>query len=144
MKKSITILLCVAISLFGYSQKNIAGTWEGELHHHSGEYFNQYKITLQIQQEGDQVTGISYIEVADIYAEMSFEGTFKGNRLEFQENQILREKTPEELSWCIKQASLQFEIDNGVFKMKGPWSGNTGIAPTQSGNISLIKATPRA
>ena len=144
MKRITTIIFCCVISLFGYSQNNISGTWEGVLDQRYGKYFDKYKITLQIEQVGDQIKGTSYIAVADIYAEMAFEGTYKDDVLVFQENRIIRENIPEDLSWCIKQASLQIEIDNGVFLMVGPWTGNSGISPRESGHISLQKTDPRA
>lgn len=145
MKPFFSLLLFLLPFLALAQTPNISGTWKGIITQDEGGYRSTYDLELVLKQEGNKVTGRSYVRVDDIFAVMELEGEFSGGVFfRFQESQIVDAKKFEGLEWCIKRGQLLLKQEKDTWKLEGFWQGNTNVSTCIPGKIYLKKATPRA
>jgi outer membrane protein OmpA-like peptidoglycan-associated protein/Mg-chelatase subunit ChlD len=84
-------------------------TWKGFLYQPKDGMREQYRLSFDVQQLGNNISGISRIEYLDKpltnYGIMQMQGTMKGSFLEIEETQI-KEEVLENGYWFLKKGSL--------------------------------------
>ena len=88
------LLVLLLLPLLAVAQYDFSGTWEGELTQGDGGYAPVYKFKLHIEQEGLKITGRTFVEVGEIYAEWKFKGRLIGNKAIHWEETELMEVRP--------------------------------------------------
>ncbi|MFZ2900759.1 MAG: hypothetical protein WA004_19150 [Saprospiraceae bacterium] len=140
-------LICLALSfpLLLAGQINLSGTWKGIITQDEGGYRSTYDFELVIKQDGNKITGRSFVKIDDIFATMELEGEFSGGVIfRFQETAIVDSKKFDGLEWCVKRGQLLFKQDKEGWKLEGFWQGVTEFTTCIPGKIFLKKANPRA
>jgi len=146
MKKQL-FAACLLISSFSVAfAQNLSGTWEGVITQDKGGILDNYtfKIYMQVKKDG-LVKGTAYVRADefDIYAFMQFKGTFDGTYIRIEEDEILRQKVKDEISWCIKDYKLKL-ISSDKLRLEGKWRGYAKTGACVPGEIYLTKSEPRA
>jgi len=145
MIKSGLSFLILAFPLLLAGQTNLSGTWKGIITQDEGGYRSTYDFELVIKQDGNKITGRSFVRIDDIFATMELEGEFSaGVIFRFQETAIVDSKKFEGLEWCVKRGQLLFKQDKEGWKLEGFWQGVTEFSTCIPGKIFLKKANPRA
>jgi len=146
MKKPLLIIYFLTSTVFAVSAQNVSGTWEGIITQEEGGILGEYafKIFISVDKDG-KVKGSAYVEAdeLDIYAIMGFDGTFDGEYIDIQEDEILREQRVDDIFWCLKEYRLQL-LSAGTLRLEGKWSGYTSTGACIPGKIYLKKSAPRA
>jgi len=123
---------------------NLTGYWCGKITQNKGGIRPEYSIELYLTQKGSTITGRSFVYFDKVYAEMSLEGTLQdGKILQFKETKITAYKRLDGMEWCLKGAVLNVLKAGSVWKLEGPWTGNTSFGPCIPGKIYLKKSIPR-
>ncbi|MEQ8703521.1 MAG: hypothetical protein RIC19_06360 [Phaeodactylibacter sp.] len=139
------LLLLLSLPALTQAQYDFTGTWEGVLTQNTGGYAPEYEFTLYLQQEGNQITGRSYVKYGNIFAEMKLTGQLVGDKaIHWEESAIIDNWKHENMEWCYKQATLFIVAQGKEDKLEGPWSGNTGQSDCIPGKIMLKRTSPRA
>jgi hypothetical protein len=106
--------------------EDLNGIWKGTLTQGPGGCYPQYFLELQINFNGDQLTGKAY----DYYdkshfIKMSFTGRYNPttHRLVLIENQILQADIPGECEACIKTYDLNYSKKDNEEQLIGDWKG---------------------
>jgi hypothetical protein len=143
--KSGLAFLVLFFPLLLAGQINLSGTWKGIITQDEGGYRSTYDFELVIRQDGNKITGRSFVKIDDIFATMELEGEFSGGVIfRFQETAIVDSKKFEGLEWCFKRGQLLFKQDKEGWKLEGFWQGATEFSTCIPGKIFLKKANPRA
>lgn len=131
--------------LFG---QNMSGEWNGVLRQEVGGAASAYYFQLNLQQEGEIITGTSkvyFVEKPQYYAVMELRGTFKDDILRLNELKIKEEQVFGGLEWCVKKMSLKFTFQKDGFCINGTWSGTVQDgSPCVPGTIKMCKMVPIA
>jgi hypothetical protein len=119
----LVILLTLACVARG---EDLNGIWKGTLTQGPGGCYPQYFLELQINFNGDQLTGKAY----DYYdkshfIKMSFTGRYNPttHRLVLIENHILQADIPGECEACIKTYDLNYSKKDNEEQLIGDWKG---------------------
>jgi hypothetical protein len=106
--------------------EDLNGIWKGTLTQGPGGCYPQYFLELQINFNGDQLTGKAY----DYYdkshfIKMSFTGRYNPttHRLVLIENQIIQADIPGECEACIKTYDLNYSKKDNEEQLIGDWKG---------------------
>jgi hypothetical protein len=144
--KTKLIILLLTLPLLASAQYDFTGTWEGVLTQGTGGYAPEYAVKLHIEQDGLKITGRTFVEVGEIYAEMEFKGRLIGNKaIHLEETKLLRNYKYEHMEWCYKSADLFLILNGEEAKLEGPWRGVTeGESECIPGKIIVKKTSPRA
>ena len=143
MKTKITILLCLC-SLSLLAQEEITGSWKGILTQDRGGFRSKYEFELYLKQDGDKITGRSYVYIEEIYAEFDLEGYFVDDKtIFFQETKIGQNKILPGMQWCIKNGELELKRSGDSQKLEGYWEGHTPTNDCIPGKIFLQRIIPR-
>lgn len=98
--------------------QELSGRWTGRLTQEgkSGAFAYQ----LDLQQDGDKVSGVSFSTTADGGASARFEltGVWDGRRLVLQE---IRQTEPTSPKWCLKYATLELSRTDKGLHLEGDW-----------------------
>lgn len=129
-----------------YAQLAIfTGQWTGKLTQNAGGYRTDYYFELNLQLNGREVSGRSFVSVDGIYAEMELIGFIaEGDVLHFEEQRLIRAKKPKELEWCYKSGQLKLVRRSDAIYLEGPWQGVAANGPCVPGWIVLKKQLPKA
>ncbi len=131
--------------LFGQEIDNLNGSWVGTITQDEGGYRSDYEFEMYLKQEGDKITGRSYVYVDNIYAEMELVGELhSGFFFRFQEVKMLDFEKFEGMEWCIKKGQLLIKLDKDEWIMDGYWQGNTSFSDCIPGRVKLRRVKPRA
>lgn len=130
--------------LLASAQKDFSGVWKGTLTQEPGGFAPVYEFELYLRQDGNKVTGRSYVAIGSIYAVMDLKGVQEGNTVHLTETNIVNNWKREDMEWCYKKADLTMYIQGKQVKLEGPWSGNTGHNDCIPGKIYLKRDVPRA
>ncbi len=123
----------------------LPGIWTGQLEQGVGGFARSYTFELTIQLDGNQIKGQSYITVGKNKATMSFKGRLKGLSVEIEEIKMTDYFLEKDIfSWCIKNLHLEFGFENGRYRLKGPWDGQSREGQCSPGTIKVFKETIRA
>jgi hypothetical protein len=145
MKQLLTLgLLMLSLCLFG--QENVSGKWSGTITQNEGGYRSSYEFEMFIQQDGNKISGRTFVYVDDIHAEMKFSGEIhSGIYVRFQESEMVDFKKFEGMEWCIKKGQLILKKSGGgPWELEGFWQGNTTFSNCIPGKVHLTQVTPRA
>lgn len=127
------------------AQGEVSGYWEGELTQDEGGYRSSYKFEMFIIQQGDKITGRSYVFVDDIYAQMEIKGNLhSGLLLMITDMNIIDDKISEGMEWCLKTYQLVRKVKAQQLILEGRWQGKTSFSSCIPGKITLRKVEPRA
>jgi outer membrane protein OmpA-like peptidoglycan-associated protein len=133
MKRAVLAILTLAT--FSVLGQNVTGHWQGILTHPNDTigFTNNYTFFLNIEQEGDEVSGYSRIEMANSknFSVMQFEGTFSNNHMDFTETAWEESHMGKGLfiNWCLKRISLIYTWEDSTESMRGIWSSNSECGP---------------
>ena len=129
---------------------DISGHWEGTITRDEGAgKRTTFKMELDLQQKGKDITGISYVHAEQdkrvFSANMSVVGKFSRSYFKYEEMKMLNFDPIPNGEWCIKKAELIFRTEkNSTPTLEGIWEGKTGTnAECMPGRISLHKKPPR-
>ena len=137
------ILLFIAAAGSG---EDLNGIWKGTLTQGPGGCYPQYFLELQINYNGDHITGRAY----DYYdkshfVKMSFTGRYnpQTHRLVLIENGILQADIPGDCEACVKTYDLNYSKNGDEEELNGVWKGTyTAKRLTcPPGQIRLKRAT---
>lgn len=140
-------LLIVIFSLllsFSTNGDPFAGEWEGKLTH-EGEYSESYDLYIEIKKDGDGYSGMSIVQVNDIYAKMEISGKLHGKELlVLEDGKVITHEIPDGMEWCHKSYQLRLSEEDGKIFLVGAWQGVTSFANCIPGKIRLERAKIRA
>lgn len=146
MRKSIglafTVFFLAPICFLFAQTPVLSGTWLGKLEQQGDALFSQYRLRMELKQEGTRVTGMSYINVADnsdLYAKMKLEGRFEKGVFTFHELELVDSKQKNEWGWCLKRGELTLKQVGEFRRLEGPWEGYMDDFPCLPGTIALEK-----
>ena len=126
--------------------EDLNGIWKGTLTQGPGGCYPQYFLELQINFNGDHLTGKAY----DYYdkahfVKMSFTGRYNPttHRLVLIENEILQADIPGECEACIKTYDLNYSKNGDIEALTGDWKGvySAKRLVCPPGRIQLKRAT---
>ena len=139
-------LLCLPFAHVLTAQPTIfSGNWEGKLTQNEGGYRQEYSFTLQVELQGKDLKGTSFVRVEEIFAEMDWIGFIAdGNVLHFKEERLRRANKPRELEWCYKSAQLKLVRRSDALYLEGPWQGTSETGVCIPGWIVIRKQIPKA
>ena len=129
--------------VFFFAQPDVSGNWVGIITQKEGGYRSKYKFELFLFQNGDEISGRSYVYVDDIYAEMILKGKIEEDLLTFYETKIIEFKEFEGMEWCIKNGKLRLLKSGNNWKLEGLWEGVTSFGACIPGKVFLQKIVPR-
>lgn len=104
---------------------NLSGEWFGEeIQYDPTQSFIKvkFKIIFKLKQEGNRVYGTSYIEdkYRGSYGDMKIRGIIIGNKLHFEEYEILDEKFYEPgFIWCLRSGELSIKENGANIVLEG-------------------------
>jgi hypothetical protein len=142
MKKIIsTTVLAAFISIGIFSQNHeilheksiskfdVSGKWVGKRHQYTSDHkgiLQTFEYEFNLTQEGNIVTGTSSIYGTNgDYGDMKLRGVIVGNKLMFEEYEILSENHSNPLrTWCFKAGELCFAKDGNKVKLIGATSSH--------------------
>jgi hypothetical protein len=106
--------------------EDLNGIWKGTLTQGPGGCYPQYFLELQINFNGDRLTGKAY----DYYdkthfVKMSFTGRYnpQTHRLVIIENEVIQADIPGECEPCIKTYDLNYSKNGEQEELNGDWKG---------------------
>lgn len=140
MKKlySITALICLLFAVVHaqsteplsekqVSKIDVSGKWVGKRHQYTSDktaILQTFEYEFNLKQEGNIVTGTSSIFGTNgDYGDMKLRGVIVGNKLVFEEYEIVSENQSNPLrTWCFKAGELTFAKDGNKVKLIGATS----------------------
>jgi hypothetical protein len=116
---------------------NLTGTWNGTLSQPQGPYVPVFNYTMQLLQNGAQVTGTARISVPSqpqYFGDFVLSGTVDaGGNFNFQELRVTAQQVPSGTAgWCLKSGTLR-EAGGAPRRLVGNWTA-PGCPP---GSIDL-------
>ena len=128
MKLFFNLLLVFSVG-FCSAQQDLNGYWKGIITQEDGGFIPEYSFELFIIQNGDKISGRSYVYVDSIYAEMNLSGEIhSGVYLELKDEKILDHQELLGMEWCIKKYQLLLKQRNSVMYLEGHWQGETSFS----------------
>src|ERR1700744_3336670 len=106
--------------------EDLNGIWKGTLSPGAGGCYTQYFLELQINFNGDRLTGKAYDYYdKDHFVKMSFTGRYnpQTHRLVLIESQVLQTVIPVECEACIKTYDLNYSKNGDQEELNGDWKG---------------------
>ena len=126
------------------AQDGFSGVWKGILTQDDGGFRSKYEFELYLIQDGDKITGRSYVYIDNIFAEMDLEGSLlNDNTIWFQETTIGYNKILPGMHWCLKNGKLTLKKSWSSQKLEGYWEGKTPFSDCVPGKIYLQRIIPR-
>jgi hypothetical protein len=104
---------------------NVSGEWIGEeIQYDPTQSFIKvkFKVIFKLKQEGNRVYGTSYIEdkYRGSHGDMKIRGMVSGNKLYFEEYEIVNEKFFEKnVVWCLRSGEMDIKINESVAILEG-------------------------
>lgn len=106
--------------------EELNGIWKGTLTQGPGGCYPRYYLELQINTNGDRITGRAY----DYYdkthfVKMSFTGRYNAqtHRLVLIENKVLEAEIPADCQPCMKTYDLNYSKNGQQEELNGDWKG---------------------
>ncbi|MEQ9318455.1 MAG: hypothetical protein RIF41_04820, partial [Polyangiaceae bacterium] len=114
-------VLSVELAPLSLEGTNLSGTWRGVMRQPGGPY-EAYDVRLDIDHDGDRVTGESSLTTTDgaYWGRFRFEGRIDGNAIYFADSELLDEDIGFFLGWCMKGGYLL--VDPTRDRLVGPWA----------------------
>jgi hypothetical protein len=117
--------------------QSLSGRWTGILTQERKEITFSY--LLDIEQDGNNITGVSYSATSDnsASAHFSLAGIWDGDQLVLQE---IRQTEPASPQWCLKYMTLRLQSAGSRQRLAGDWQAS-GCTP---GRVLLERENPEA
>jgi len=118
------------------SSETLTGVWTGVLYQTPGAVSSNYSFTMVLTQNGNQVSGTSFITLLDdpsTYGLIALTGIFDGSTFDFTETQIISQ-TAKNWHWCIKNGTLEHDGK----ALTGTWKSGSDCPP---GQLTLVKVS---
>ena len=134
MKKVLLGMFLMGLSSLGIAQ-NVTGNWQGVLTHPNDTigYSDNYAFWLNIEQEGNEISGQSRIELGNSknFSVMNFKGTFSNKHLDITETSWEESYMAKGvfINWCLKRASLIYNFEDSTESLIGIWSASADCGP---------------
>lgn len=150
MKYLSLLLVFMAASFSSHAQErlqdSLTGNWSGIITQDEGGYAAEYEFELILIQDGNKITGRSFVTLNEIHATMELKGELIGDQtFSFKETDIMDETSHEGMEWCFKSGFLILSRKGTKITLEGPWSGKTqDESPCIPGKIVLQRTPPRA
>lgn len=145
MQRMFTRWILPFLLLFGslWAQSNpLSGIWLGKLTQNQQAPFGEYRFRMELKQNGNLVTGMSYISMPDsaaIFGRMRLEGSFRDGNFSFHELEIIEAKHYDTWEWCLKAAQLKLKQMGEYYRLEGKWEGYVDDFPCKPGTIAVEK-----
>jgi len=104
---------------------NVSGEWTGEeIQYDPTESFIKvkFKVVFQLSQEGNRVYGTSFIQdkFRRSHGDMKIRGMVIGNKLHFEEYEIIDEKFFEKgVVWCLRSGEMALKQEGNKLRLEG-------------------------
>ncbi|MDP1802999.1 MAG: T9SS type A sorting domain-containing protein [Bacteroidota bacterium] len=104
---------------------NLKGEWIGEeiQYDATGSFIKvKFKVVFKLKQEGNRVYGTSFIQdkYRGSYGDMKIRGMVSGNKLFFEEYEIMNEKFFQlGVVWCLRSGEMNIKIDGTIITLDG-------------------------
>jgi hypothetical protein len=126
--------------------EDLNGIWKGTLTQGPGGCYPQYFLELQINFNGDRLTGKAYDYYDKVhFVKMSFTGRYnpQTHRLVIIENEVIQADIPGECEACIKTYDLNYSKNGEQEELNGDWKGiySSKRLVCPPGQIRLKRAT---
>ena len=136
MMKKVIFVFCLILASFGAKAQNVTGNWQGIMTHphDTAGFQDNYAFWLNVEQEGDTITGLSRVEMGNSknFSVMHFKGVFKNKTLSIVEA-AWEESYMQEgmfINWCLKRMSLIYTFEDSTEALRGIWtSSEDGCGP---------------
>ncbi len=140
---ALAILLILSCTSRG---EDLNGIWKGTLTQGPGGCYPQYFLELQINFNGDRLTGKAYDYYDKVhFVKMSFTGRYnpQTHRLVIIENEVIQADIPGECEACIKTYDLNYSKNGEQEELNGDWKGiySSKRLVCPPGQIRLKRAT---
>ncbi|MEM7510958.1 MAG: LamG-like jellyroll fold domain-containing protein, partial [Bacteroidota bacterium] len=102
--------------------EDFMGTWQGVVIQPGNDMVENYPFWFHLNKKGAvSLNGFTRIEIADenAYGVTKAQAYISGNTLNFEENQVLRQKNYLGYRWCKKYGSFQYDEKDG--SLRGKW-----------------------
>ncbi|HYH55001.1 MAG TPA: hypothetical protein VD772_00225, partial [Anseongella sp.] len=105
--------------------QDLSGKWYGKITQGPGGYASEYAFELEIDQENENLSGISFAYYKeDVVAKFNYYGFFQDQRsIVLQEDVVMEEKTPPQWVVCIKRLALRYRETDSSEYLEGEWAG---------------------
>lgn len=128
-----------------WGQYDFNGAWRGKITQNVGGFRPSYEFEVYIIQEGNKITGRTYVYYEDNYAIMKMSGkVINKNKVLLTESKIVDFKKVEGMEWCLKKTELWLSRQGTTWRLEGPWEGATTFGACVPGKIKLKKRVPQA
>lgn len=103
----------------------VSGEWVGEeIQYDATQSFIKvkFKVVFKLEQEGNRVYGTSYIQdkYRGSYGDMKIRGMVIGNKLHFEEYEIVNEKFFEKgVVWCLRSGEMTIDVKGNKATLTG-------------------------
>jgi hypothetical protein len=143
--RSALLITLLALSCPGRGE-DLNGIWKGTLTQGPGGCYPQYYLELQINFNGDRLTGKAYDYYdKEHFVKMSFSGRYnpQTHRLVIIENQVLQADIPIDCEPCTKTYDLNYSKNGEQEELNGNWKGvySNKQLVCPPGRIRLQRAT---
>lgn len=122
----------------------LEGKWTGHLTQQAGGLARKYYYQIEITLHGNEILAKGFIKETNREGHFAIEGSYSGTIVQLKDLRITQQKLPKKAAWCIKTMKLQLILRDGVFCLKGDWSGYVPWGNCNPGTIFLTKDTIRA
>ncbi|MEO9532215.1 MAG: OmpA family protein [Crocinitomicaceae bacterium] len=129
------LLLSITFAGAASIAQNVTGNWQGVLTHpnDTSGFSDNFAFWLNIEQEGDTITGLSRIEMGNTknFSVMHFKGTFKNKHLDIVENAWEESNMGKGIfiNWCLKRMSFIYHWEDSTETLRGVWSSSKDCGP---------------
>lgn len=115
-------LLFSTVSFAELKISNLSGTWNGQRFQYNeskSAYIAEFEYTYELEQSGDQVTGVARIAKDGAFAEIALRGFVKDDKFYFEEYDVLKAQRKEGYLWCLKKGVLNINHENNRTTLTG-------------------------
>src|SRR5688572_23627064 len=122
--RHILVLSTALLSVLFLSAQDINGIWRGKLVMEPGGCFPVYNIELQLNVNGNKISGVSYhYSDTSNFVKETFTGSYRldSNNISISEIGVTTFRIPPDCIPCIKKYSLSFHKGGNEEQLRGSW-----------------------
>lgn len=140
------LYLILLFSPFLAAAQDLNGIWKGTLTQQPGGCFPVYHVELQVNIQGNEVSGFCY-HYSDItnYVKKNYDGFYNAaNRtISIHEKRVMVFRIPTECTPCIRYFNLNYRKEGNTEYLSGEWGGTVmnGTAACTPGRITLQRVS---
>ena len=124
---------------------DLSGKYVGKRHQYNQDkktIMQSFEYEFNLTQKGDIISGTSTIIKANgEYADIKLRGVIVGNKLYFEEYEIINQNKNQDMVWCFKSGALNIKKDVDQLKLVGPTESYMAeyYIPCTGGITDLVK-----